>query len=87
MDRCSYRGQLSREKKQACGDLDRSSSYRGAIEQTETFSIDPAAVEVSVETALRRSPRVSIDGYVSRGIEEVSSCLEEQFFKRGKTQT
>ena len=55
--------------------LDGSRRCRGSIEQTESFSIDPPGVEVSVETAIRSSLRSSTDSYVSRGIEKVSRCL------------
>ena len=75
--------ELSRDNStKAKKNLDRSASYREAIEGPRIFPIDPPAVETAIEIAIRNSLRSRQIGQVSRGIEEVSRKLKNCFSRR-----
>ena len=68
--------------------LDRSTSYREAIEGPGTFLIDPPSCRGSIEIAIRTKPKNSTDSRVSRryrgGVEKLSRLLKNSFSRREK---
>ena len=63
--------------------LDGSRICREAI---ETNSRKFRWIEKAIRSIEKRSPRSSIDSYLSRSVEKLSSLIKTGFSKRGKTQ-
>ena len=76
--------------------LDGSNSYRPSRsfldgsricwEAIETNSRKFRWIEKAIRSIEKRSPRSSIDSYLSRSVEKLSSLIKTGFSKRGKTQ-
>ena len=64
--------------------LDRSISYREAIEDPRTFSIDPPSCQGSVEIAIRNNLGSRQIARYRKGVEEVSRLLKISFSRREK---
>ena len=64
--------------------LDGSNNYREAISQVEPFSIH-RRIKIVIISVEKRSPRVSIDSYLSRFIEKLLNLIKTSFSKRRNT--